>query len=181
MNNSCEHTTAPVVRPADLNDVQAIFDLIREHADDLIIRSFNDIVQNIDRFYVADQNGEVVGCAAWSLLPEIGELKHTAVEIKSVAVRRPWRRQGTGRALVQAVIDRVAPLRVAQMFVLTFAPEFFRSMGFTEIPKTQIMHKIYMGCINCTKHANPFTCPEVAMVLIPGHDATPKPATPQES
>ena len=80
------------------------------------------------------------------------------------------RGRGTGRALVQAVIDRVAPLRVAQMIVLTFAPEFFRSLGFTEIPKTQIMHKIYMGCINCTKHANPFTCPEVAMMLVPKAD-----------
>ena len=23
--------------------------------------------------------------------------------------------------------------------------------------------KLYTGCINCTKHANPYTCPEVAM------------------
>jgi len=27
------------------------------------------------------------------------------------------------------------------------------------------MHKIYTGCINCTKYDSPFTCPEVAMVL----------------
>ena len=169
MKESCM-ATIPRVRPADLNDVQGIFDLIREHAEDLITRSFNDIVQNIDRFFVADHAGGIVGCAAWSLLPEIGEVTHTAVEIKSVAVRRPWRGRGTGRALVQAVIDRVVPLHVAQLIVLTFAPEFFRSLGFTEIPKTQIMHKIYMGCINCTKHANPFTCPEVAMMLAPKAD-----------
>ena len=25
------------------------------------------------------------------------------------------------------------------------------------------MHKLYTGCINCTKHANPYTCPEIAM------------------
>jgi amino-acid N-acetyltransferase len=166
MKESCMDAP-PRVRPADLNDVQAIFDLIREHADELIARSFNDIVQNIDRFFVAEQSGGIVGCAAWNILPEIGEVMHTAVEIKSVAVRQPWRSQGTGRALVQAVIDRAAPLQVAQMIVLTFAPEFFRKLGFTEIPKTRIMHKIYMGCINCTKHANPFTCPEVAMVLVP--------------
>ena len=167
MKERSQNPAVPVVRPADLDDVQAIFDLIREHADNLITRSFNDIVQNIDRFYVAEAEGAIVGCAGWSLLPEIGEVTHTAVEIKSVAVRRAWRGRGTGRALVQAVINRVAPLRVAQMIVLTFAPDFFRSLGFTEIPKTQIMHKIYMGCINCTKHANPFTCPEVAMVLVP--------------
>jgi hypothetical protein len=27
------------------------------------------------------------------------------------------------------------------------------------------MHKIYTGCINCTKYDSPFTCPEVAMAL----------------
>ena len=26
------------------------------------------------------------------------------------------------------------------------------------------MHKLYTGCINCTKHADPFTCPEKAMI-----------------
>ncbi len=158
---------APLVRSASLNDVPGIFDLIRNHPAELIARSFNDIVQNIDRFFIADLDGQIVGCAAWSILPEVGDISHTAVEIKSVAVLREWRNAGLGRKLVQAVIDHVVPLKVSQLIVLTFAPEFFRTLGFTEIPKTQIMHKIYMGCINCTKHANPFTCPEVAMVLIP--------------
>jgi len=26
------------------------------------------------------------------------------------------------------------------------------------------MHKLYTGCINCTKHTDPFTCPEIAMM-----------------
>ena len=91
MKERSQNPAVPVVRPADLDDVQAIFDLIREHADNLITRSFNDIVQNIDRFYVAEAEGAIVGCAGWSLLPEIGEVTHTAVEIKSVAVRRAWR------------------------------------------------------------------------------------------
>ena len=54
--------------------------------------------------------------------------------------------------------------------VLTFAPEFFRQFGFREVPKETLMHKLYMGCINCTKYDSPFTCPEVAMTLILGHD-----------
>ena len=36
-------------------------------------------------------------------------------------------------------------------------------LGFSETPKTEVMHKLYTGCINCTKHADPFTCPEIAM------------------
>ena len=48
-------------------------------------------------------------------------------------------------------------------FQSPFAPEFFAKMGFREVPKTKIMHKLYTGCINCTKHADPYTCPEIAM------------------
>ncbi len=155
----------PQVRPADLRDAEAIFALIRAHPEELIARPMGDIVQHIDRFFVAGADGRIVGCAAWSILPEVGDTSRASVEIKSVAVQPPWRRRGLGRALVQAVIDRVAPLRVPQLIALTFTPPFFAALGFVEIPKTKIMHKIYSGCINCTKHANPFTCPEVAMTL----------------
>ena len=152
------------LRKARLVDAEKIFALIHLHHDDLVPRSVGNVVENIDRFVVAESSGEMVGCATYQILPEIGTPLHAAVEIQSVAVRAPWRRFGIGRALVTAVIDRVKAFRPAEVLVLTFAPEFFSSMGFHEIPKTQVMHKLYHGCINCTKHANPFTCPEKAMV-----------------
>ena len=76
-----------------------------------------------------------------------------------------YRRLGIGRALVLHILDEVAAFEPAEVLVLTFAPEFFASLGFREIPKTQVMHKLYSGCMNCTKHANPFTCPEKAMAV----------------
>jgi amino-acid N-acetyltransferase len=148
-----------------MRDAEAIFKLIRANPDELIARPLGEIVQHIDRFVVADEQGDVAGCASWSILPEVGDTSRASIEIKSVAVKPRWRRQGLGRDLVRAVIARVEPLRVSQLIVLTFTPDFFARMGFVEIPKTQIMHKIYSGCIACTKHANPFTCPEVAMAL----------------
>jgi N-acetylglutamate synthase-like GNAT family acetyltransferase len=42
-------------------------------------------------------------------------------------------------------------------------PEFFRRFGFAEVPKEKLMHKLYTGCVNCTRYDNPFTCPEIAM------------------
>ena len=83
--------------------------------------------------------------------------------MQSVAVRAPYRRRGVGRAVVEAVIRRVAPLTAKDVVVLTFAPGFFAKLGFETIEKTAVMHKLYTGCINCTKHADPFTCPEIAM------------------
>ncbi|MDD4102097.1 MAG: GNAT family N-acetyltransferase [Kiritimatiellae bacterium] len=154
-----------VIRPAKLRDVEQIFDLIRQHKDDLITRSVGDIIQNIDRFVVCESDGRVVGCAAWKILPEIGEPEKASVEIQSVAVSDGFRRKNIGSLIVDNILQRVCLFDPAQAIVLTFAPEFFRALGFREIPKTQVMHKLYMGCINCTKHANPFTCPEIAMAM----------------
>ena len=153
------------LRPATLSDAEDIFSLIHQHRDDLVPRPMGDIVANIDRFTVAEADGGMVGCAAYMVLPEIGSPRHATVEVQSVAVLGEYRRLGIGRALVSGILERVTAFRPAEVLVLTFAPEFFSSLGFHEIPKTQVMHKLYSGCINCTKHANPFTCPEKAMVV----------------
>ena len=153
------------LRAATLHDAERIFAIIHQHRDDLVPRPMGDIVANIDRFTVAEVDGTMAGCAAYIVLPEIGSPLHAAVEVQSVAVLKEYRRLGIGRALVLNILSRVAAFKPAEVLVLTFAPEFFASMGFHEIPKTQVMHKLYSGCINCTKHANPFTCPEKAMVV----------------
>jgi len=153
------------IRPAVLKDAEQIFNLIRSHKEDLITRPIGDIIQNIDRFMVCEAAGQVVGCAAWQILPEIGEPERASVEIQSVAVAEAYRRRHIGSQIVSTILDTVRRFQPAQAIVLTFAPQFFSALGFKVIPKTQVMHKLYMGCINCTKHANPFTCPEIAMAL----------------
>ena len=152
------------LRGAKLKDAEKIFALIHRNCDQLVPRSLGNIVENIDRFVLAEADGEMAGCAAYQIHPEIGDAESATVEIVSVAVKSIFRRRGIGRALVEAVVGRVAAFSPREVLVLTFAPEFFRSLGFSEIPKTKVMHKLYTGCINCTKHADPFTCPEIAMI-----------------
>ena len=53
-------------------DAEKIFALIHLHRDDLVPRPMGDIVAHIDRFSVAEVDGEMVGCAAYMVLPEIG-------------------------------------------------------------------------------------------------------------
>lgn len=153
------------IRRATLKDAEKIYALVRLNSDQLVPRSMGNIVEAIDRFFIAEAEGEMVGCASYQIHPEIGQSEAAAVEIVSVAVKSMFRRQGIGKALVEAVFSAVKAFSPREVVVLTFAPEFFGSLGFVEIPKTKIMHKLYTGCINCTKHADPFTCPELAMVL----------------
>ncbi len=153
-----------IVRQALFSDVRAIYTLIKGNTDMLVPRSMSDIVQHIDRFLVAEGNGALVGTIAYEFLPEIGAPERTSVELQSVCVKDGWRGRGIGQKLVLAQIERLKPLKPFQLVVLTFAEAFFEKLGFHIVPKETMMHKLYVGCINCTKHESPFTCPEKAMV-----------------
>ena len=153
----------PVIRAATLRDAEEIFALIAQNCDMLVPRSLGNIVESIDRFVIAQCGDDLVGCAAYQIHPEIGEAESATVEIVSVAVKAERRRLGIGRLLVEAIVANVRRFMPKEVLVLTFAPEFFSKLGFEVTPKTEVMHKLYTGCMNCAKHANPFTCPEIAM------------------
>ena len=152
-----------IIRAAELKDAEKIFALISLNRDMLVPRSLGSIVESVDRFVIAEAEGEMVGCASYQIHPEIGNAEAATVEIVSVAVKSMFRKRGIGRLLIEAIVANVRRFAPREVLVLTFAPEFFRKLGFVETPKTEVMHKLYTGCINCTKHADPFTCPEIAM------------------
>jgi len=158
-------TVTYAIRNAGFEDAAAICALLKEHPEEVLPRSISDIVQNIDRFVVCKANSRVVGTASWQILPEIGQPANPSIEIKSVAVAGDFQRKGVGTAMVKAIIRRVKTFHPLQIIVLTFYPDFFLKFGFKQVQKETLMHKLYMGCINCTKYDSPFTCPEIAMVL----------------
>jgi amino-acid N-acetyltransferase len=161
------------VRPAEFRDAEAIFALIRTYPEQLILRPLSDITQNIDRCFVCEEKGRVVGTVSWGILPEIGAPRSPSVEIRSLAVQAANQGRGIGRALVAKAVEHIRPLRPAQILAVTFSPDFFRRMGFREVPKEALVHKIYMGCVNCIRYDSPFTCPEVAMALDPASPLRP--------
>lgn len=153
------------IRPAGFEDAVAVFSLIRQHTDELLPRPIGDIVQNIDRFLVAFCDNKLCGVISWQILPEIGAPHRPSVELKSLAVAVEHQRKGVGKRLVEEAIKHVRPFHPVQIVALTFAPGFFAKLGFSEVRKEDLMHKIYAGCINCTKYDSPFTCPETAVAL----------------
>ena len=154
-----------LIRNAGFRDVSGIYSLIKTNPNELVPRSMNDIAQNTDRFLIGEVKGKLTGIVAWSILPEIGKAEHPSVEIKSLAVHKDARGLGLGKALVLAAIRHIRTLQPEQIIVLTFTPEFFGKLGFKTVPKETLMHKLYTGCLNCSKYDSPFTCPEVAMVM----------------
>jgi argininosuccinate lyase/amino-acid N-acetyltransferase len=160
-------TSPPLIRRACFSDGPAIFRRIKAHPNELVPRPLSDILLHIDRFLVAELDGEIVGTASWSVLPELDPGKNPSIEIQSVSVRDDLQKQGLGVRLVEAALARVAEFKPDQIIVLTFTPPFFAKMGFTPVSKETLMYKLYKGCMNCSKYDNPLTCPEVAMAYNP--------------
>lgn len=155
------------IRNARVGDEKAIFEIITANQDNLILRSLADISAHIDHFCVAQltegAEQQIIGCAAFCLHPELGKITGTIGEIQSLAVASKWRRRGIATALTNFLLVRLTDLGVEAVLSLTFTPEFFASLGFIPADKREFMHKLYSGCINCTRFADPFTCPEQAM------------------
>ncbi len=169
-----------VTRRAHFDDASGIFTLIQRHTGELVMRSKSDILMNIDRFVVAEADGRIVAAAAWAVLPELGMGKHPSMELKSVAVDAAYRGTGLGRAIVELALEKISAFNPEQVILLTFVPDFFRKFGFQEVPKEQLMHKLYTGCLNCTRYDNPFTCPEIAMAKIMRPEAKPGKSAPKK-
>ena len=168
-----DDSDAVLIRPAVYEDARPVYRLIREHSDALLLRPLSNVLENLDRFLVAEARpeGRVVGALCYGLWPEIGDAMRTSAELQSVCVDAAWRRHGVGRRLVLEQVGRLRAMHVGQIVVLTYATEFFASLGFREIDKHAIMYKLYTGCVNCPKHEDPFTSPEHAMALAPEEPA----------
>lgn len=86
------------------------------------------LFEDVQEFWVAStDDGEIVGCGALHVMWE------DLAEIRTLAVASDHQGRGIGDQIVLALLDTARELGVSRVFVLTFAVEFFRRHGFTEI------------------------------------------------
>jgi amino-acid N-acetyltransferase len=145
------------VRSANVNDVKAINGLINAYAerDLMLFRSLADIYTNLQNFFVAEQDGQVIGCCAleviWSDL----------AEVKSLAVEENHKGRGVGASLVNAAVEKAKLIGVPKVFGLTLKPEFFEKLGFKVVDKNELPMKVWSDCARCPKQQN---CDETAVI-----------------
>ncbi len=134
-----------MIRKATVADVKSIKNILGYYSKKklLLDRSFNSIYDCLRDFFVVEVDGKFAGCCALHLC--WGDL----AEIRSLGVKRKFKNRGLGRKLVQACLDEARGFGVNRIFTLTFVPEFFSSMGFEEIEKDKLPHKIWGDCLNC--------------------------------
>lgn len=145
------------IRNALRADAEAIQRLIAAHVSDgtLLPRTVSEIRRDIRDFVVAEEAGRVIGCGALYLYGP-----HLA-EIRSVTVDAGYRRRGTGRAIVRALLRR-ANRRDVSVCVFTRVPGFFATFGFAVVNRKRVPEKFHKDCRLCPRR---YACDEIAMVI----------------
>ena len=122
----------------------------------MLHRSLESVYDALREFCVADDGGQVVGCAAvdifWADL----------AEVKSLAVRHDVRGRGVGSALLEAAVADARRIGVRRLFALTYEQEFFARHGFGVIQRDTLPEKVWRECITCPKAD---ACDEIAVIL----------------
>ena len=152
---------AAAIRKATGDDVESIHDIINAYSGDgtLLSRSRDDIVTAIGNFYVAEVGGTIAGVITYH---DYGDhLK----EVRSLAVKKSFLRRGIGSMLLNRLIADLTAANSTMLFVLTYAPEFFRKNGFVEINMDTLPEKIWKDCMYCINYAS---CSEIALVYDAG-------------
>jgi len=147
-----------MIRKATLEDIKSIQDLINFYAekDKMLPRSLNELYENIRDFFVYEDGGNVLGCAALHVTWE------DLAEIKSLAVTESTQKKKIGSMLVKAIFEDAKKLNVKRIFALTYVPVFFEKFGFKKVAHSKLPHKIWSECIKCVKFPD---CEEIAMVI----------------
>ena len=146
-----------VVERARLRDVEEMKGILDEFAREgvLLARSRLDLYETIRDFVVAREHGELVGLAALHICwIDLGE-------VRSLAVRKDLQGKGIGRSLVEACLDESRRLGLRRVFALTYRPGFFARLGFREVEKSELPHKVWQDCIHCIHFPE---CDEVAVM-----------------
>jgi amino-acid N-acetyltransferase len=136
-----------LIRKALIGDVPEMQKLINFHAErgDLLPRSLNQLYEEIRDFFIAEEDGKIVGTCA--LHVSWGDL----AEVKALVVDESFQGKGLGKQLVQRCIEDARTLGLARLFALTYRPEFFKKLGFRDADKSELPHKVWGECINCVK------------------------------
>ena len=144
---------------AKLSDIPAMRSLVTQEVEDGIIlqRGEDEVATNIRSYILAKDGDKIVGYCALHI--------HSMrlAEIRSLIVDIDYRGQNIGKEIVNFAISEAKELGVTQeVLVLTYLADFFKKIGFVEIPKESIPeHKIWADCIKCIHFP---ICNEISLV-----------------
>ncbi|MCG6929360.1 MAG: N-acetyltransferase [Desulfofustis sp.] len=135
-----------MIRKARMDDIRHIHKLLKGFADQqqLLARSISSLYDHLRDFVVFEENRAIVGVCALHICWE------NLAEIRSLAVAEEGQRKGVGSGLVRTCLQEAQDFGITDIFTLSYQPGFFRKLGFVDIDKRELPHKIWADCINCS-------------------------------
>ena len=92
-------------------------------------------------YYVAEADGEIIGCGGWSReAPDAPAGEEAVAHIRHFAVSPDWTGHGVGRALYRRCEDsaRAAGIRVFECYSSLNGEPFYRAIGFARIAAIEV-------------------------------------------
>ena len=146
-----------MIRKAIMEDVKKVHQLIEQYGEGSVIpRSLAELYEHLRDFYVYLDGDQVVGVAALHIAWD------DLAEVRSLVVHKEHREKEVGTVLVRACLNDARGLGIKNVFVLTYAPGYFKKLGFDEVDKSELPHKIWSDCVKCSKFPD---CDETAMLI----------------
>ena len=119
-------------------------------------RPMIELYESIRTFAVAEHEDQIIGCGSLAVI------WNDIAEIRTVAVHADYQGQGIGREIVDVLLEDAKELEIPRVFCLTYQPGFFKKLGFRDIDKHDLPHKVWKDCINCPQFPD---CDEIALIL----------------
>jgi amino-acid N-acetyltransferase len=146
------------IRKAKISDLKQVHRLINDYAkrEQMIPRSLSELYETLRDFVICDVDGNVCGVCALHIMWE------DLAEIRSLAVDKGYQKRGIGKDLIKQCMKEAKALGVKRIFALTYSPEFFKKMGFSDTDKSSLPQKIWGDCLRCPRFPE---CDEHAVII----------------
>jgi amino-acid N-acetyltransferase len=153
-----------VIRSARPDDAVAVDALIRAHQTEghLLPRNVDEIRSRAGRFIVAVADGAIKACA------ELAPLSGRVAEVRSLVVKRGFRRAGLASRLVAELQTRAKAHGFSTLTAFTHDPRMFLKHNFSLVPHLWVPEKLAKDCQacplfrKCGQHAMVFSLIETA-------------------
>jgi amino-acid N-acetyltransferase len=146
------------LRTAETSEAKKLHALIQANLEEghLLPRTLSELTVHANRFVVALRGRKIVGCA------ELAALSANVAEVRSLAVDTSARGGRVGVMIVDELRRRARRQGFERLCAFTHAPGYFTNIGFSIVPHTWLLEKIFTDCVKCPQFRR---CGQYAMVV----------------
>jgi amino-acid N-acetyltransferase len=146
------------LRTAEPSEAKKLYALIQANRDEghLLPRTLSELTVHAGRFVVAVKARRIIGCA------ELAALSTHVAEVRSLAVDKRARGARVGWMIVDELRRRARREGFEKLCAFTHAPGYFIHMGFSIVPHTWLLEKVFTDCVKCPQFRR---CGQYAMLV----------------